>query len=89
METQNGPEKSRQTPSVELAAELDSQGWLAAPGEDLTAYAERLEQEQRKIKDFNEQLDREKVLEPYTGLVVDASSRIPQEILAEVKERYI
>lgn len=86
METQNGPEKSRQTPSVELAAELDSQGWLAAPGEDLTAYAERLEQEQRKIKDFNEQLDREKVLEPYTGLVVDASSRIPQEILAEAAE---
>ena len=73
-------------PGVEKAAELDSQGFLAAPGEDESAFAERLKAEELKIRRFKEQLQREKVLEPYQGLIVDSHSEIPPEILDEAGE---
>ena len=57
----------QQHPTEEKAAELDAQGFLAAPGEDEAAYAERLKTEALKISRFREQLQREKVLEPYDG----------------------
>ena len=76
----------RQDHALETAAALDSQGFLAAPGEDETAYAERLQNEMRKILTFKEQLKREKVLEPYSGLVLDSGSEIPPEILDEAAE---
>ena len=73
-------------PSVENAAALDSLGWLAAPGEDADAYLKRIREEVRKIDAFREALAREKVLEPYEGLVVDSGSEISPEILAEAAE---
>ncbi len=73
-------------PTVEKAAGLDAQGFLAAPGEDEAAYAARLKTEALKISRFKEQLQREKVLEPYEGLVVDSHSEIPPEILDEAAE---
>ena len=73
-------------PAVESAAELDSLGFLAAPGEDEGAYAARLKSEEEKIVRFRNQLQREKVLEPYQGLIVDSHSEIPPEILDEAAE---
>jgi len=73
-------------PAVESAAELDSLGFLAAPGEDEPAYAARLKTEEEKIVRFRTLLQREKVLEPYQGLIVDSHSEIPSEILDEAAE---
>ena len=75
-----------QSPDLETAAALDSQGFLAAPGEDESAYARRLLGEELKIRRFKEQLQREKVLEPYEGLIVDCHSEIPPEILDDAAE---
>lgn len=76
----------QRAPAVESAAELDSLGFLAAPGEDEAAYAARLKTEEEKIVRFRTQLQREKVLEPYQGLIVDSHSEIPPEILDEAAE---
>ena len=73
-------------PSVETAAVLDSLGFLAAPGESISEYAARLCSEELKIRNFREQVRRELVMEPYQGLVVDARSEIPPEILDEAAE---
>ena len=73
-------------PSVETAAVLDSCGFLAAPGETISEYADRLRTEELKIRKFREQVRRELVMEPYQGLVVDARSEIPPEILDEAAE---
>ena len=76
----------QQHPTLKTAAALDSQGFLAAPGEDESAYAERLRSEETKICRFKEQLSREKILEPYQGLILDSGSEIPPEILDEAAE---
>ena len=73
----------RREPSVGNAAALDAAGFLAAPGEDERAFLARLNAEEHRIVRFREQLKREKVLEPYQGLIVDSGSEIPPEILAE------
>ena len=79
-------ERFKNTPSPENAAILDSQGFLAAPGETPEQYAERLSQESEKIAALKESLQREKVIEPYQGLVVDHESEIPWTILEEATE---
>ncbi len=79
-------EQLKQTSSVETAALLDSQGFLAAPGESAEAYSERIRKEEEKILAFREKLSREKVMEPYKGLVIDAYSEISSEILEEAAE---
>ena len=79
-------EQLKQTSSVETAASLDSQGFLAAPGESVETYAERLLKEEEKILAFREKLSREKVMEPYKGLIIDSYSEIPPEILDEAAE---
>ena len=76
----------QRNPAAATAAELDSLGFLAAPGEDEAAYAARLKTEEGKICAFRTQLQREKVLEPYQGLIVDSHSEIPAEILDEAAE---
>ncbi|MBO4631696.1 MAG: hypothetical protein J5858_07210 [Lentisphaeria bacterium] len=76
----------QRNPTIETASALDAQGFLAAPGEDSAAYGKRLQAEELKIRKFKEQLNREKVLEPYQGLIVDSASEIPPEILAESAE---
>jgi len=86
MEWQKLLNEFRHGRSLEIAAALDSQGFLAAPGEDEAAYAARLGSEEAKIRNFREQLNREKVLEPYQGLVVDSHSEISPEILQEAAE---
>lgn len=73
-------------PGVDTAAALDARGWLAAPGEDLNAFGARLNAEERKIRAFQEQLEREKIMEPYQGLVIDAAAKISPEILDEGAE---
>jgi len=73
----------QQNPTLKTAAALDAQGFLAAPGEDFSAYGTRLRTEELKIRKFKAQLNREKVLEPYQGLIVDSASEIPPEILEE------
>jgi len=75
-----------QHPKLETAAELDAQGFLAAPGEDEAAYAARLQFEKLKISRFREQLQQKNKLEPYEGLVVDSHSEIPTEIMDEAAE---
>ncbi|OQA85558.1 MAG: hypothetical protein BWY31_01840 [Lentisphaerae bacterium ADurb.Bin242] len=79
-------EQLKQSTSVETAAALDSQGFLATPGESAEAYAERLLKEEEKIRAFREKLSREKVMEPYKGLIIDSYSEISPEILEEAAE---
>ena len=79
-------EQLKQTSSIETAAELDSQGFLAAPGENMEEYVQRLLKEEGKLRAFREKLAREKVLEPYKGLVIDSYSEIPPDILEEAAE---
>lgn len=86
MSLQEQLEQFRQDPTPAKAADLDSRGFLAAPGENLPEYLKRISDEEKNIRDFMEQLKREKVLEPYAGLVVDAYSVIPQEILQNAAE---
>lgn len=74
----------RKEPTVEKASLLDRRGFLAAPGEDLTAYQQRVLVSDKRIRDFMKALEQEKVLEPYCGLRVSHDGRIDRSILQEV-----
>lgn len=68
---------------INTAAELDSCGFLVAPGEDSEAFSKRLTSLVRKIEDFENKLNREKIAEPHPGLVIDSSLRMSPEFMKE------
>ena len=74
----------REEPTLEKASLLDKRGFLSAPGEDLAAYQKRVLESEKRIRNFMEALEKEKVLEPYCGLLLSRDGVIDRSILQEV-----
>lgn len=72
----------RKDPTLEKASLLDKRGFLAEAGEDLASYVERVSLSEQRIRVFMETLKREKVMEPYCGLLISHDGVIDSSVLA-------